>query len=73
MHQNGHCAGGKMIENLFKHIEPDDQCPEHIRTELVSEIDMIRNTLQVVELYAGDLFNVLSIVISLPTIRPIKK
>lgn len=67
LQQNGPCAGSKMIENPFKHIESDTECPGHIKTELVSEIDMIRNTLQIVELYAGDLFNVLSIVASLPT------
>ncbi|MBC8154729.1 MAG: hypothetical protein H7Z72_17665 [Bacteroidetes bacterium] len=44
------------MENPFKAIEPDAVCPPHLKEELVSEIDLIRNTLQVVELYSGDLF-----------------
>lgn len=44
------------MENPFKTIEPDAVCPPHLKTEIVSEIDLIRNTLQVVELYSGDLF-----------------
>lgn len=49
-----------MIENVFKQLESDDSCPAHLKTEIISEIDLIRNALQVVELYAGDLFGVLS-------------
>ncbi len=44
------------MENPFKSIEPDAVCPPHLKTELISEIDLIRNALQVVELYSGDLF-----------------
>lgn len=66
MQPNGLYAGGNMIESPFKYLEPDAECPEHLKTELVSEIDMIRNALQVVKLYAGDLLSVLSVVASLP-------
>lgn len=44
------------MENPFKSIEPDAVCPPHLKTELVSEIDLVRNALQVVELYSDDLF-----------------
>lgn len=46
--------------NPFKLIEPDVSCPSHIKKEIVSEIDTIRNSLKVVQLYAGDVFDVLS-------------
>lgn len=44
------------MENPFKVIEPADVCPPNVKAELVSEIDLIRNALQVVELYSSDLF-----------------
>lgn len=44
------------MENSFKAIEPDAVCPPHLKVEIVSEIDLIRDVLQVVELYSGDLF-----------------
>lgn len=44
--------------NPFKQIEPTDHCPPGIQTELVSEIDLIRNSLTVVEVYAHDIFSV---------------
>ena len=44
------------IHNPFKELEPDASCAPHLKTELVSEIDLIRNTMTVVELYVGDLF-----------------
>jgi hypothetical protein len=42
--------------NPFKELEPDDSCPPHLKIELVSEIDFIRNAITVIELYVGDLF-----------------
>ena len=48
------------MENPFKQIEPDAICPPHLQEQIVSEIDVIRNTLRVVELYTGDLFGALS-------------
>lgn len=42
--------------NPFKQIEPDAECPPHLKTEIFSEIDLIRNSLQVVEVYAYDIF-----------------
>lgn len=42
--------------NPFKQIEPDADCPPHLKAEIFSEIDLIRNSLQVVEVYAYDIF-----------------
>lgn len=44
------------MENPFKQIEPDAVCPPEVKEAIVSEIDLIRNALNVVELYTGDLF-----------------
>lgn len=34
-------------------------CPPNLKGEIISEIDLIRNSLQVVEMYAYDIFSVL--------------
>lgn len=47
--------------NPFKLIEPIDNCPAHLKTELLSEIDLIRNVLSVVEVYAYDIFTIFTI------------
>ena len=47
--------------NPFKLIEPTDKCPAHLKTELLSEIDLIRNVLNVVEIYAYDIFTIFTI------------
>ena len=52
------------MENPFKLIEPDTNCPAHLKEQIVSEIDLIRNILKVVELYSGDLFGALSALLS---------
>ncbi len=56
----------------FKEIEPTDSCPPHIREELVSEIDSIRNGLQIVELYIGDFLSVISALFISPVNPPSK-
>ena len=48
------------MENPFKLIESDENCPPHLKGQIISEIDMIRNALKVVELYSGDLFGSIS-------------
>jgi hypothetical protein len=53
------------MENPFKFIEPEDHCPPHLQGRIVSEIDSIRNALTVVELYSGDLFGSVSVMLSL--------
>lgn len=45
---------------VFKQIESDAQCPPAIKNELIAEIDLIRNSLTVVEVYVEDLFGVAS-------------
>ncbi|MEZ0485665.1 hypothetical protein [Fibrella aquatica] len=52
------------MENPFKLIEPEGVCPPHLKEQIVSEIDLIRNALKVVELYSGDLFGSLSVLLS---------
>ncbi|GAB3246255.1 hypothetical protein GCM10027347_00990 [Larkinella harenae] len=53
------------LYNVFKEIELPDTCPPHVQEELVSEIDLIRNSLSVVELYVDDLLNVASTLFSI--------
>lgn len=47
--------------NPFLELETDDQCPPHLKNELFSEIDLIRDVATVIELYIGDLFGVASV------------
>lgn len=48
-------------QNPFKQLEPDATCPEHLKTELISEIDIIRNLGTILEIYVGDLLGVASV------------
>ncbi|WP_019988978.1 hypothetical protein [Rudanella lutea] len=50
----------------FKELEPEDICPPNLKDELISEIDLIRNSLRVTELYVGDFLNVISQMFSSP-------
>lgn len=56
--------------NPFRELESDATCPPHLKTELVSEIDLIRNVITVIDLYIGDLFGVASALVSLPRQTP---
>ncbi|GAB4027053.1 hypothetical protein GCM10028809_11680 [Spirosoma gilvum] len=56
--------------NPFKQLEPDDVCPPNLKTELVSEIDLIRNAITLVELYVGDLFALASALANPPHLTP---
>lgn len=51
-------------KNPFKQLEPDAECPEHLKTEIVSEIDLIRNLGTILELYVGDLLGVASVLVN---------
>lgn len=51
--------------NVFKEIELPDRCPPNVKEELISEIDLIRNSLAVVEMYVHNLFNVTSTLVSI--------
>ncbi|GAB3807285.1 hypothetical protein GCM10028819_43850 [Spirosoma humi] len=46
--------------NPFKEFESDAVCPPHLKDELVSEIDLIRNAITLVDVYIGDLFDLVS-------------
>ena len=50
--------------NPFKEMEPDEPCPPNLKGEIISEIDLIRNALQVVEVYAYDIFSVFTLFLS---------
>lgn len=47
-------------ENPFKLIEPEGQVPESLKKALVSEIDTIRNTSTLIDLFVGNFINTLS-------------
>lgn len=44
--------------NPFKQIEQDGFCPPGLKNEIVSEIDLIRNSLLVVDVYVDELIGV---------------
>ncbi|TDB63693.1 hypothetical protein [Arundinibacter roseus] len=46
-----------MDNSTFKNIEPQDQVPDYLKKALVSEIDMIRDTLEVVSLFTITFFD----------------
>lgn len=50
--------------NPFKQLEPDAVCPPYLKTELISEIDLIRDTVTVIDLYIGNLLGIVSILIT---------
>ena len=50
--------------NPFKQIEPDVTCPPRLKGEVLSEVDFIRNTLRVVEVYGYDIFSVFTTFLS---------
>jgi hypothetical protein len=52
--------------NPFQEMESDAECPPHLKTELISEIDLIRDVTTVIELYIGDLFGVVSVLANPP-------
>lgn len=45
------------MNNSFFDIDPDDKVPESLKKAIVSEIDTIRNTMELVTLYVGHFFN----------------
>ncbi|GAB3943550.1 hypothetical protein GCM10028805_09940 [Spirosoma harenae] len=54
--------------NPFKELESDAVCPPHLKTELVSEIELIRNAVTLVDVYIGDLFALASTLVNPPPI-----
>ncbi len=51
--------------NPFKQIEFEGNAPEHLKNELVSEIETIRNTSVIVELYIGSFIDTIVRAISI--------
>lgn len=45
------------MNNAFFDIDPDDKVPESLKKAIVSEIDTIRNTMELITLYVGNFFN----------------
>jgi hypothetical protein len=45
------------MNNAFFDIDPEDKVPESLKKALVSEIDTIRNTMELITLYVGNFFN----------------
>lgn len=50
--------------NPFKELEPDASCPPKLKGELLSEIDLVRNTLVVTGVYTYSLATVFTTFIS---------
>ncbi|AQG80971.1 hypothetical protein [Spirosoma montaniterrae] len=55
-----------METNPFKALEPTDTCPPHMKEQIVSEIDTIRNTMTIIQLYVGELFSMASALADFP-------
>ncbi|MEZ4900671.1 MAG: hypothetical protein R2822_02370 [Spirosomataceae bacterium] len=45
------------MNNAFFDIDPDDKVPESLKKALISEIDTIRNSMELVSLFVGHFFN----------------
>lgn len=46
-----------MNNDVFSELEPDIEVPAYLKNALISEIDLIRDTMQVVELFTDSLFS----------------
>lgn len=49
-----------MEKSIFDLIQSDEQVPEHLKEALVSEIDMIRDTMEVISLFTETLFSTIA-------------
>lgn len=47
-----------MAKGAFDELEPDDKVPEYLKHALVSELDTIRDTVQVVSQFVDGFFRV---------------
>lgn len=47
-------------ENPFKLLEPTEEAPAHLKRALISELDTIRNTSTIIELFVGNFINALT-------------
>jgi len=46
-----------MNNDVFKELEPDAEVPAYLKNALISEIDLIRDTIQIVELFTDSLLS----------------
>lgn len=46
-----------LSNNVFKEIEPDADAPENLRKALVSEIDLMRDSMSVISLFTSHFFD----------------
>ncbi|WP_298361588.1 hypothetical protein [Runella sp.] len=60
------------MNNAFFDIDPEDKVPESLEKAIVSEIDTIRNTMELITLYVGNFFNAAGVMATpeLPTPKP---
>jgi hypothetical protein len=49
-----------MAENPFKDFESSEKAPESLKRALVSEIDTIRNTSIIIDLFVGNFINTIT-------------
>jgi len=49
-----------MAENPFKDLESSEKAPESLKRALVSEIDTIRNTSIIIDLFVGNFINTIT-------------
>ena len=53
-----------MAENPFKDLESTEKAPESLKRAIVSEIDTIRNTSIIIDLYIGSFINTIAATLS---------
>ena len=53
-----------MGNSIFKDLEPNDKVPEYLKKALISEVDTIRNTMQIVTHFTEHLLTSISICLS---------
>lgn len=63
------------MNNAFFEIDPEDKVPESLKKAIVSEIDTIRNTMELITLYVGNFFNAAGVMATpeLPKTKPNRK
>jgi hypothetical protein len=52
------------MNNPFFDIDPDDSVPESLKKALVSEIDTVRNTFEIVTLFVSHFFSAAEVMIN---------
>ena len=59
------------MANPFLNLDPEDKAPETLKKAIVSEIDTIRSTMELVTLYVGHFFGAMGKVFSESSPPPI--